>query len=68
MLKDSIASFLKDEDGQSVVEYTLLMTLIATTSVLMLTMMGLSVSRMMGMNDITIENYYSWAYEKFRLK
>jgi Flp pilus assembly pilin Flp len=68
MLKNWITRFVEDEEGQSIVEYTLLMTLIAATSLLMLTMMGLSISRSMGMNDITIESYYTWAYEKFRLK
>lgn len=68
MLKNWLTEFVEDEEGQSVIEYTLLMTLIGATSVLLITMMGLSISRMMGMNDITIENYYTWAYEKFRLK
>jgi Flp pilus assembly pilin Flp len=63
-----LTNFLLDEAGQSIVEYTLLMTLIAATSVVLLTMMGLSISRMFGMNDITVENYYRWAFDKFSTK
>jgi Flp pilus assembly pilin Flp len=63
-----LTNFLSDEAGQSIVEYTLLMTLIAATSVVLLTMMGLSISRMFGMNDITVENYYRWAFDKFSTK
>ena len=60
--------FVTDESGQSVVEYSLLMTLIAAASVLMLTMMGLSISRVFGMNQVTVENYTTWAVEKYRTK
>lgn len=68
MLKQLLTEFLKDEAGQSVVEYSLLMTLIGASSVFVMTMLGLSISRMLGMSDITVENYTTWAYEKFRTK
>lgn len=66
ILIEFLTEFLKDEAGQSVVEYSLLMTLIGASTVFMLTMMGLSISRMMGMSDVTVQNYTTWAYEKFR--
>lgn len=65
-MKKILTEFLEDEAGQSVVEYSLLLTLIGASSVFMLTMMGLSISRMMGMSDVTVQNYTTWAYEKFR--
>ncbi len=65
MRNESLKRFLKEEEGQSVVEYTLLLTLIAATSVIMMTMMGLNIGRMFGAGDITVENFYRWAYEKF---
>ncbi len=67
MMKQLLIEFIKDEAGQSIVEYTLLLTLIGATSVFMLTVMGLSVSRMIGVN-VTIEDYTLWAYEKFKTK
>lgn len=63
MLKD----FLRDEVGQSIVEYTLLLTLIGVTTVLILTLMGLSISQMVGIH-VTWESYRDWAYEKFSTK
>ena len=65
-MKEFVIEFIKDEAGQSVVEYSLLLTLIGASSVFMMTMMGLSISRMMGMSDVTVQNYTSWAFEKFR--
>ena len=67
-MKEFLIEFLKDDAGQSIVEYSLLLTLIGASTVFMLTVMGLSISRMMGMSDITVQNYTSWAYEKFRAK
>lgn len=67
-MKEILIEFLRDEAGQSVVEYSLLLTLIGASSVFMLTMMGLSISRMMGMSDVTVQNYTNWAYEKFKTK
>ena len=67
MMKQLLIEFLKDEAGQSIVEYTLLLTLIGATSIFMLTLMGLSISRMIGVNA-TFEDYTAWAYEKFKTK
>jgi Flp pilus assembly pilin Flp len=67
MLKELLVEFLRDEAGQSIVEYTLLLTLIGATTVFMLTLMGVSVGRMLGVN-VTFEDYTSWAYEKFKTK
>lgn len=67
-MKELLIEFLKDEAGQSVVEYSLLLTLIGASTVFMLTMMGLSITRMIGMSDVTVQNYTSWAFEKFRAK
>ncbi|MCI0558697.1 MAG: hypothetical protein MN733_09395 [Nitrososphaera sp.] len=58
---------MKDDDGQSVVEYTLLVTLIGATSVFILTLMGLSISRVIGIH-VTWDSYTEWAYEKYRTK
>ncbi|MCG3161489.1 MAG: hypothetical protein JMDDDDMK_02672 [Acidobacteria bacterium] len=59
--------FLKDEEGQSIVEYTLLLTLIGATTIFMLTLMGLSISQVLGVH-ITWDSYREWAYEKFSTK
>ena len=67
-MKALIDKFIRDEQGQSVVEYALLMTMIGAVAVLTLTMMGLSISRVIGVSDVTVENYTSWAYEKFKTK
>lgn len=67
-MKELLIEFLRDEAGQSVVEYSLLLTLIGASTVFMLTMMGLSITRMIGMSDVTVQNYTSWAFEKFRAK
>ena len=63
MLKD----FLKDEEGQSVVEYSLLLTLMGATTVLVLTLMGLSLSQMTGIY-VTWDKYTEWAHENFSTK
>jgi Flp pilus assembly pilin Flp len=62
-----VKNFLKDESGQSVVEYSLLLTLIGATTVFMLTLMGLSVGQMLGI-QVTVESYTKWAYDKFSTK
>lgn len=67
-MKEFLVEFVKDEAGQSLIEYSLLLTLIGASSVFMLTMMGLSITRMMGVNDITVQNYTKWAFEKFQTK
>jgi Flp pilus assembly pilin Flp len=63
MLKE----ILMDERGQSVVEYTLLCTLIGATTVFLLTLIGLSISQMIGV-QVTWDSYREWAYEKFSSK
>jgi len=68
MLHDSLKKFLKDEGGQSIIEYSLLMVLIAASTMVLLTMWGISIRRMVGMNDFTVESYSQWAYEKYRSK
>lgn len=62
-----LKNFWLDEAGQSVVEYTLLLTLIGATTVFMLTLMGLSLSQMLGV-QVTWDRYTQWAYEKFSTK
>jgi Flp pilus assembly pilin Flp len=62
-----LKNFLLDESGQSVVEYTLLLTLIGATTVFMLTLMGLSLSQTLGV-QVTWDGYTQWAYEKFSTK
>lgn len=63
-----VKEFLLEEEGQSVVEYSLLLTLIGASAVFMLTLMGISIGRMIGVNDVTFEHYTEWAYEKFKSK
>ena len=67
MMKQLLIEFLKDDAGQSIVEYTLLLTLIGATSIFMLTLMGVSIGRLVGIN-MTFEDYTIWAYEKFKTK
>ena len=67
MSKQLLTEFVKDEAGQSLVEYTLLLTLIGATTAFLLTLMGISISRMIGVN-VTVEDYSSWAYEKHKMK
>lgn len=62
---DKLTEFVKEEEGQSVVEYSLLLTLIGASTVFMLTLLGFSISRAIGMQDITVEQYTRWAFEKF---
>ncbi len=62
---EKLIEFVKEEEGQSVVEYSLLLTLIGASTVFMLTLVGFSISRAIGMQDITVEQYTRWAFEKF---
>ena len=62
-----LKSFLENEEGQSVAEYSLLLTLIGATLVLMMTMTGLSISQALGIK-VTWKSYYQWAYETFNTK
>jgi Flp pilus assembly pilin Flp len=63
MLKD----FLLEEQGQSVMEYTLLITLIGATGVFIMTILGMSISQMAGV-QVSWDSYREWAYEKFSTK
>ncbi len=67
MKLEKLTEFVKDEEGQSVVEYSLLISLIGASMVFMMTMMGFSISRAIGMQDITVERYTRWAYDKFSI-
>ncbi len=62
-----LREILLDETGQSVVEYTLLLTLIGATTVFTLTLMGLSIGQMLGI-QVTWDRYTEWAYDKFSTK
>jgi Flp pilus assembly pilin Flp len=64
MLKKFLTEFVKDEAGQDIVEYSLLLTLIGATSVFVLTMMGLSVSRLLGGENAFVRGYSSLNIEK----
>ena len=68
MVNSCFKGFLEDESGQSIIEYSLLLVLIAGTSVVVLTMLGFSISRMFGMNDISFESYTKCAYDKYSPK
>ncbi len=57
MMKKIFVEFVRDEAGQDIVEYSLLLTLIGMTSVFVLTMMGLSVSRLLGGENAFIRGY-----------
>jgi Flp pilus assembly pilin Flp len=64
MLKKFLNEFVKDEAGQDIVEYSLLLTLIGATSVFVLTMMGLSVSRLLGGENAFIRGYSNLSLEE----
>lgn len=45
MIKDFVNSFVQDEQGQDIVEYSLLLVLIGAAAVFVLTTMGTSISQ-----------------------
>ena len=45
MWKEYLKQFLRDEAGQDIVEYSLLLTLIGATSLSVLTMVGINIGR-----------------------
>lgn len=61
-----IKEFIRDEEGQSVVEYSLLMTLIGASTVFMATLAGFSFGKVFGLSGMTVERYTEWAIEKYR--
>jgi Flp pilus assembly pilin Flp len=63
MLKD----FLLEEQGQSVLEYSLLITLIGVSAIFIMTVLGMSISQIAGI-QVTWDSYREWAYEKFSTK
>lgn len=65
MMKRLLKEFLNDEEGQSIVEYSLLMMLIGTSLVLVMTLMGISIAEVLGTTDVTVERYAEWAYQKY---
>lgn len=56
-MKKFFVEFVRDEAGQDIVEYSLLLTLIGMTSIFVLTMMGLSISRLLGGENAFIRGY-----------
>jgi len=68
MMKKHLKEFLCDEEGQSVVEYSLLMMLIGSSLMLVMTFMGLSVSEAIGTTGVTVERYAEWAVQKYSSK
>lgn len=63
-----LMDLIKNEEGQSIVEYSLLLTLIGASMVFMMTLMGINLAHTIGLTDVTIERYAKWAYEKFSTK
>lgn len=55
MWKEFLTKFLRDESGQDVVEYSLLLTLIGATSVTMLTMVGINIGRIFDKTLATVQ-------------
>ena len=55
MWKEYLTQFLRDEAGQDIVEYSLLLTLIGATSVSMLTMVGINIGRIFDKTLTTIQ-------------
>lgn len=45
MIRDFMSKFVKDEEGQDIVEYSLLLVLIGAAAVFVLTTMGTSISQ-----------------------
>ncbi len=45
MIRNFVSSFIKDEQGQDIVEYSLLLVLIGAAAVFVLTTMGTSISQ-----------------------
>ena len=61
-----LAEFIRDEGGQSVVEYSLLLSLISASSVFMATLMGLSIGRLIGVDGVMVINYTEWAIDRYQ--
>ena len=61
-----LAAFIRDEGGQSVVEYSLLLSLISASSVFMATLMGLSIGRLIGVDGVMVIHYTEWAIDRYQ--
>jgi Flp pilus assembly pilin Flp len=55
MWKEYLSQFLRDEAGQDIVEYSLLLTLIGATSVSVLTMVGINIGRIFDKTLTTVQ-------------
>ena len=61
-----VGEFISDEGGQSMVEYSLLLSLISASSVFMVTLMGLSIVRLIGLDGVTVIHYTEWAIDRYQ--
>ena len=55
MTFERIRAFITDEAGQSVVEYSLLLTMIGVSTVFMATIMGVSTLTVEHYNELTVD-------------
>lgn len=55
MWKEYLTQFLRDEAGQDIVEYSLLLTLIGATSLSVLTMVGINIGRIFDKTLATVQ-------------
>ncbi len=55
MWKEFLTKFLRDESGQDIVEYSLLLTLISATSLSVLTMVGINIGRIFDKTLSTVQ-------------
>ena len=55
MWKEFLTKFLRDESGQDIVEYSLLLTLIGATSLSVLTMVGINIGRIFDKTLSTVQ-------------
>lgn len=64
MWNEFLIKFLRDESGQDVVEYSLLLTLIGATSLGMLTLVGINIGRIFDRTLATVQ-YVEVQTDKF---
>ncbi len=55
MIRNFVGSFVKDEQGQDIVEYSLLLVLIGAAAVFVLTTMGTSISQIFSKINTRLE-------------
>jgi Flp pilus assembly pilin Flp len=63
---NGLTEFIRDEGGQSMVEYSLLLSLISASSVFMATLMGLSIGRLIGIDSLMVVHYTEWAIDRYQ--